>query len=279
MDYAETQRWYDGYRLGENLDIYNPRSVVSAMLNHRFDNYWSQTETFEALKIYIEMNYEGLKDTIIAMMAGDKKQIDVRNFTNDMTTFHGYEDILTLLIHLGYLGYDFDTKEVFIPNSEVSDEYVSAIKAAGWNEVVKAVSASAKLLKFTWEKQEEKVAAGIEPAHLETSHLQYNDENALSYTIDLAYYSARQYYTVVREMPSGNGFADLVFLPRKNHLDKPAMIVELKWDQSAAGAIEQMKQKNYMKALEDYHGNLLLVGINYNKKSRKHKCTIEQWKR
>lgn len=186
MDYEETKQWYDGYHLGNGLDIYSPRSVVSAMLNRRFDNYWNQTETSEALKIYIEMNFDGLKDTVIAMMAGAKKKIDIRNFTNDMTTFHGYEDVLTLLVHLGYLGYDFNAKEVFIPNSEVMDEYVSAVKAAGWSEVIRSVQASEDLLRATWLMDEQAVARGIQDAHLETSHLQYNDENALSYNIDLA---------------------------------------------------------------------------------------------
>ena len=275
MDYEETKKWYDGYHFGRGLDIYNPRSVVNAMLNRRFDNYWNQTETFEALRVYIDMNYEGLKDTVIAMIAGAREKIDIHNFTNDMTTFHGYEDVLTLLVHLGYLGYDFDKKEVFIPNSEVSDEYISAVKAAGWEEVIRSVQSSKKLLKATWNMDEQAVAEGIEKMHLETSHLQYNDENALSYTIDLAYYSAREYYTITREMPSGNGFADLVFLPRKNHMDKPAIVVELKWNKSAEGAIYQIKQKSYVAALEAYEGNVLLVGVNYNKKNRKHECRIE----
>ncbi len=277
MDYEETKRWYDGYHLGKGLDIYSPRSVVSAMLNRRFDNYWNQTETFEALKLYIEMNFDGLKDTVIAMIAGARQKIDIRNFTNDMTTFHSYEDVLTLLIHLGYLGYDFDEKEVFIPNSEVADEYVSVVKAAGWEEVIRSVQVSEALLKATWLMDEKAVAAGIQEAHFETSHLQYNDENALSYTIDLAYYSARQYYTVIREMPSGKGFADLVFLPRKNHGDKPAMVVELKWNKSAKGAVGQVHEKEYGKALEAYRGNILLVGIDYSKKSKKHTCKIEKY--
>ena len=276
MDYEEAEQWYDGYHLGKGLDIYSPRSVVRAMLNRRFDNYWNQTETFEALKIYIEMNFDGLKETVIAMMAGVKKKIDIRSFTNDMTTFHGYEDVLALLVHLGYLGYDFDGKEVFIPNSEVMDEYLSAVKAAGWDEVIRSVQVSEELLKATWLMDAQAVARGVQEAHLETSHLQYHDENALSYTIDLAYYSARRYYTVIREMPSGNGFADLVFLPRKNHTDKPAMVVELKWNQSAEGAVSQIKRQEYGKALETYHGKVLLVGINYTKKSKKHTCKIEK---
>ncbi|MDO4299657.1 MAG: AAA family ATPase [Lachnospiraceae bacterium] len=276
MDYEEIKRWYDGYHFGKDYDVYSPRSVVSAMLSGKYDNYWNQTETFEALKIYIEMNFEGLKDAVIEMLAGGKKKIDIRHFTNDMTTFHGYEDVLTLLVHLGYLGYDFERKEVSIPNSEIADEYVTAVKAAGWGEIVKSVQESAALLQATWEMREDVVAEKIAEAHLETAHLQYNDENALSYTIDLAYYSARQFYTLIREFPTGKGFADIVFLPRKKYADKPAIIVELKWDESADGAIRQIEKKEYIQALKEYSGNLLLVGVNYNKKSRKHECRITE---
>lgn len=134
------------------------------------------------------------------------------------------------------------------------------------------------LLKKTWEKDAETVAEMIEAVHLETSHLQYNDENVLSYTLSLAYYSAKQFYTIVREMPTGKGYADLVFPPRKNHLDKPALLAEQKWDKSAEGAIGQIKKKRYVKALEAYKGNILLVGINYSKKTRKHECKIESYK-
>lgn len=277
MDYEEAKRWYDGYHFGNGIDIYSPRSVVNAMLNRQFDNYWNQTETFEALKLYIEMNFDGLKDTVIAMIAGARQKIDIHNFTNDMTTFHNYEDVLTLLVHLGYLGYDFQKKEVYIPNSEIADEYLSAVKAAGWDEVICSIKASEALLKAAWLMDEQTVAEGIQNAHLETSHLQYHDENALSYTIDLAYYCARQYYAIVREMPAGNGFADLVFLPRKNHAQKPAIVVELKWNQSAEGAVGQIRKKQYGKTLETFHGEVLLVGVNYDKKSRKHECKIEKY--
>jgi hypothetical protein len=275
MDFEETKRWYDGYQF-ENIEhIYSPRSVVEAMTSHCFDSYWNQTETFEALRDYIVLNYDGLKDTIIELLAGKRRKIDNSFFSNDMTTFKGVDDVLTLLIHLGYLGYDFSNKEVFIPNSEVASEFVTSIKDADWNEVVKALQNSEELLQATWNQDTTAVAEGLEQAHFETSILKYNDENSLACVISLAYYSARTYYTQVRELPTGKGFADLVFLPRKNHLDKPAIVVELKWDKSAKGAIAQIKDKNYVKALEDYQGNLLLVGVNYDVKSKKHECEIE----
>jgi hypothetical protein len=275
MDFEETRRWYDGYQF-ENIEhIYSPRSVVASMTSHCFDSYWNQTETFEALREYIVMNYDGLKDTIIELLAGNRREINSKKFNNDMTTFQSADDVLTLLIHLGYLGYDFSTKEVFIPNFEVASEFYNAIESSDWKEVIKAVKNSEALLKATWNQDAQAVAEAIEEAHFETSILKYNDENSLSCVISLAYYSARIYYTQVRELPTGKGFADIVFLPRKNHLDKPALVVELKWDRSAEGAIAQIQEKKYVKALEEYHGNVLLVGVNYDVKTKKHACEIE----
>ncbi|MFP3154389.1 ATP-binding protein [Lachnospiraceae bacterium ZAX-1] len=274
-DFDEAKRWYDGYQFVDAPSVYSPRSVVTAMLSGNFNDYWNQTETFEALKIYIEMNFDGLKDTVVALLAGERKKINIGKFSNDMATFINYNDVLALLIHLGYLGYDFETSEVFIPNKEITDEYVNAIEGAGWTEVIDAITVSDELLQATWNQEENIVAAAIQKAHMETSHLTYSDENALSYTVSLAYYSARQYYTIIRELPSGKGFADLVFLPRRAHTDKPTMIVELKWNQSAKGAISQIKNREYVDALKEYKGSLLLVGVNYDKKSKEHRCQIE----
>ena len=244
---SELKEWYDGYHFEKARSIYSPRSVVTAILTGICDSYWNRTETFEALRFYIDMNFEGLKD-----------------------------DVLTLLIHLGYLGYDFSYKEVFIPNSEVRGEYINAVAASQWGEVSKALKNSSDTLQAIWQKYPEKVAEGIEQAHFETAHIQYNDENALSYTISLALYAARNFYTVYRELPTGKGLADMVFLPRRQFPDKPALVVELKWNHSAEGALAQIKEKQYCKSLEDYRGNILLVGVNYDKVTREHTCVIEE---
>jgi len=279
MDFSETARWYDGYSFRRISHIYSPKSVVDAMLNEEFDSFWTQTETYEALKIYIEMNFDGLKDAVIQMLAGNPVKINTATFENDMTTFRSRDDVFTLLVHLGYLAYDIEQEEVFIPNYEVSREFLNAVQGAGWDPVMKAIRESGELLQATWNGDGAAVADALEQAHYETSILAYNDENALACVVSLAYYSARTYYTCVRELPTGKGFADLVYLPRRNHPDKPAMIVELKWDQTASGAIAQIKEKNYGKALEEYSGSLLLVAVNYNKKEKKHECLIEKvWK-
>lgn len=277
MDFAETQQWYNGYCFDESLYIYSPKSVVDAMRRRKFNSYWTKTETYEALKIYVDMNYDGLKDAIVMMLSGGRCKIDTGTFQNDMTTFSGKDDVLTLLIHLGYLGYNAECEETFIPNEEVHAEFVRAVKKSGWAEIIKSISASEDLLHATWRNDEESVARGIDAVHMETtSILSYNNENSLSCVISLAYYSARTYYSIIREMPAGLGFADIVFLPYKKFSDKPAMILELKWDESAGGAIKQIKTKQYIKALQNYKGTVLLVGINYNKVSKKHQCVIEK---
>ena len=281
--FDETQAWYDGYDLvmfdgtvQKTYAMYSPKSVVEAMLSGVYDNYWNQTESYEALKVYIQMNYDGLKEAIVRMLAGDRVQINTGTFSNDMTTFETKDDVLTLLVHLGYLSYHWPDKTVTIPNKEVSQEYVNAISTMAWNEVLRSIENSRKLLQALWEQDEKAVAEGIDQAHGEISVLQYNNENSLSCTIALAFYFAREYYHVIRELPTGKGFADICLIPRKKYAQKPAAIIELKWDKSAEGAIAQIKEKNYPEALEDYHGNLLLAGINYDKKNRKHTCKIEK---
>ncbi len=275
MSFEETKRWYDGYDL-KGLSVYNPRSVVMAMMSRDFDNYWTKTETYESLKKYIQINSFGLKEIVKRLIAGEHLPMNPDKFQNDMTTFNSADDVLTLLVHLGYLTFDFGTKTVWIPNSEVQREFINSIEDGGWEEVMKAIRISDELLTATLNCNEEKVAMIIEQVHREnTSILQYNNENSLSCVLSLAYYSAKKDYAMYRELPSGDGFADLVFVPRSN-CRASAFIVELKWDRSAETAIDQIKQKKYAECLKDYSGEILLVGINYNKDDKRHTCKIEK---
>lgn len=277
MDFEEAARWYDGYSFHRVSHVYSPNSVVKAMLRGEYSNYWTSTVAYESLKGYISMNFDGLKDAVIQMLAGGRCRVRIDTYENDMTSFRNKDDVLTMLIHLGYLAYDSRRKEVYIPNEEVKEAFGQAVEATDWTNVIQAIRQSDRLLQATWDKDEEKVAAGIDAVHeANTSILKYNDENALSCVITLAYYNAANDYTLVREMPAGRGYADIVFLPRK-YSDRPAMIVELKYDRSAEGAIHQIEEKNYVKALEEYKGNVLLVGINYDKETKKHSCVIREW--
>ena len=276
MNLSEMKDWYDGYHFARAASIYSPKSVIEAVSSGICDSYWNQTETFEALRMYIDLNFEGLKDDVLSMIAGENVFINTGSFSNDMTTFHSADDVLTLLIHLGYLGYDFYQKCVYIPNNEIRNEFVNAVSVSEWGDISQALKKSSDTLNAIWQNRPEQAALGIEQAHFETSHLQYNDENALSYTISLALYAARNFYSVYREFPTGKGFADMVYLPKRRFPDKPALVIELKWDQSAQGAIAQIHEKEYCQSLSDYQGNVLLVGINYDEKTKKHQCEIEQ---
>ena len=279
MDFGECCAWYDGYSFTNCQHVFSPKSVVEAMLRREYDDYWTKTETYEALKVYIDLNEGGLRDAIVKMMAGGRQKINTLTFQNDMTTFTSADDVMTLLVHLGYLGYDRREEVVFIPNNEILREYIAATKhGEEWSIISHTLRASDDLLAAVFEKDAAAVAAGVEKAHLETSQIQYNDENALSYTLSLAFYSARRFYNIVRELPAGKGFADLAFLPRPQHAEKPALVIELKWDRAEQTAIRQIKEKDYAGALAGYAGEVLLVGVSYDKKTRQHEAVIEEWR-
>ena len=273
-DFSEVKRWYDGYTVnGES--IYNPKSVVEALTRGIFKNYWTSTENYEALEEFIFRNDDGLRDTVIKLLAGEKKKIDPSTFTNDMVTFNSQDDVLTLLVHLGYLTFDSETNEVAIPNYEVSEQFASTIRNKDWAEVSKSLKVSDDLLQATLNCDAEKVAKLISDSHSEnTSILQYNDENSLACVLSIAYYSARKDYILHRELPTGKGFADLVFIPRIGRT-LPALIIELKKGHSAEDAIQQIKDNNYLHKVSEHSSEIILVGINYDEK-KGHTCIIEK---
>ncbi len=273
-DFNEVKRWYDGYTV-DGESIYNPKSVVEALTRGTFRNYWTSTENYEALEEFIFRNDDGLRDTIIKLIAGEKKKIDPSTFTNDMVTFNSQDDVLTLLVHLGYLTFDSETNEVAIPNYEVSEQFASTIRNKDWAEVSKSLKVSDDLLQATLSCDSAKAAKLISDSHSEnTSILQYNDENSLACVLSIAYYSARKDYILHRELPTGKGFADLVFIPRPGR-QLPSLIIELKKGRSAEEAIQQIKNNDYISKVSEYSSEIILVGINYDEK-KGHTCIIEK---
>lgn len=303
-DYDRIREWYDGYEVSDIIPpdpeyrklketgiwpvdrryaLYSPLSVVEAITTGVIKDYWNKTETYEALADYIRMDYDGLKDAVALLMDGGRLRIDPSTYQNDMTTFHSRDDILSLLIHLGYLGFDDENSEVFIPNREILDEFKTSTKDREWTEVFEAFSSSSELVQATWAKDAVKVAELLEKAHNRAGNKTYNDEAALSYAVQLAYYAARKYYTVMLELDSGKGAADVVYLPSPKYPNIPALVVELKYSKTAQGAIEQIRRQDYPDRLEHYKGNILLVGINYDRTIpnshpdfKHHTCVIEE---
>ena len=275
MDFMEMERWYDGYRIGGESHIFNPYSVMKAINEDYYQSYWSTTGAYDSVKTYIQMNFDGLKDDIIRMLAGDRVNVDTTEFANDIYVVKSKNDVLTVLIHLGYLAYDRDTWQCYIPNKEVADEMNNAIKATAWTGLANAINDSKNLLAATLSGNEQAVARGIDQAHDDhTSILAYNDENSLACVLSIAYIWAKNEYVIHREFATGKGYADLVMVPRRN-VSKPALVIELKYNHSADTAISQIKQKNYPSKLSEYTGNILLVGINYDKETKQHTCKIE----
>ena len=287
MDFDELVKWYDGYQIGRQPSMFNPNSVMQAIYNESCESYWASTGAYDAVAHYIQMNYEGLKDDIILMLAGGRCKVNPTKFQNDMSIVRSKDDVLTVLIHLGYLSYDWQKSECYIPNKEVSGEMVNAVEDNNWAGVVTALQASEQLLQDTLDGDEEAVARAIDAAHDEnTSILSYNNENSLACVLSIAYYAAKNNYIVHRELASGKGFADIVLIPRKN-VESPAIIIELKVNKDADAAIDQIKRKQYPAKVAQYTDcsatqetlgsskNLLLVGINYDRDTKQHTCHIE----
>ena len=277
MDFDEIEKWYDGYQIGDELSMFNPNSVMQAVDSGRCRSFWATTGAFDAVARYIQMNFEGLKDDIIRMLAGERCSVDPTGFQNDMSIIRSKNDVLTVLIHLGYLSYNWRKDECYIPNREVAGEMVNAVKATSWQNIADVLEASKQLLQSTLDGDEEAVARGVDAAHDEnTSILSYNNENSLACVLSIAYYYARNDYVMHRELASGKGFADIVLIPRKN-VDSPAIIVELKYRQDADAAIDQIKRKQYPAKVAEYTADLMLVGINYDRETKQHTCHIEHY--
>ena len=276
MDFEELEKWYDGYQIGNELSMFNPNSVIQAVSIGRCRSFWASTGAYDTVAEYIQMNYEGLKDDIISMLAGGRCKVDPTKFQNDMSVIRSKDDVLTVLIHLGYLSYNWCKDECWIPNREVSGEMVNAVKANNWKHVADALQKSERLLQSTLDGDCEAVARGIEVAHDDnTSILSYNDENSLACVLSIAYYYAKNDYVIHRELATGKGFADIVLIPRKN-VDSPAIVIELKVNKDADAALDQIQRKQYPSKVQDYANRLLLVGINYDRQTKQHHCRIER---
>lgn len=276
VDFKECRNWYDGYSQS-GYEIYNPESVVKCITNSYFDSYWGKTSTYKVISDRLKQNFKGTRDCVIRMLAGESVDVNVTSYMNTMDSFETRNDIFTYLIHLGYLAYDRDTKTCRIPNREIRQEWYNALETDDEYSVTNEIIEDSKeLLDETIGGNESAVAAALDKSHIHvTSNRSYNNEYALQSAIYLAYIYALNKYTVVKEMTTGLGFADVVFIPCVSNM--PAMVIELKHNKTAESGLEQIKNKQYFDSLEHYRGNILLIGINYDEETKKHDCRIEKW--
>lgn len=275
MDFAEFKKWYDGYSFGSEKSIYNPYSVMKALDRKSVRSYWRKTSAAEALITYVNLGGDELQEKIARLIAGESVTVYTEDFENDFETFKSDDDLLTLLIHLGYLSYDEQTSLVKIPNEEVHAEFSRILKKAKNKRLVELVRRSGQLFADTQAGNEEAVAAAIQAVRDSNyAPMFYNDEQALRYAVKFAYIVCEDRYTKIEELPSGRGVADIVYLPDPGER-LPALLIELKWNKCDDAAIGQIKEKHYPAVLEHYNGSLMLIGINYDEKTKVHSCKIE----
>ena len=285
MDMGELRRWYDGYELrwvdaatnGRMIArTYAPFSVMRACQHRQVGPYWTDSEAFGSLRFYIDMDFDGLQQSVVQALGGAAVPVRIGKFSNDMHDVASADDALTLLCHLGYLAYDASTHTARVPNEEVRAELRDAVEESRHDEVARIVRESDALLRATWDLDEQAVADALARAHDGgCAPTFYNDEQALRAVVKSAYIAAADHYATVEELPSGRGLADVVYLPR--HGDAaPALVVELKWDRSPEAAIAQVRDRDYPAVLRGWGGPVLLVGITYNRKTKAHVCRIEE---
>ena len=279
MDFEELEAWYDGYQIGDELSVFNPNSVMMALKSRRCRSFWGSTATFNVVSGYISRNFKGLKDDVICLLSGGRVKVNTTKFQNDLSVINNRDDVLTVLIHLGYLSFDWRRNECYVPNYEVKGELSNAVEETRWDIVTEALQRSEQLLDDTIAGDEQAVARALEMAHSDdTSILSYNNENSLACVISLAYYYAQNDYHVHREYASGKGYADLVLIPRRDD-GRPALIIELKKDKATQTGIDQIKERRYPQKVAEYTGDILLVAINYDTQTKQHSCHIERWKK
>ncbi len=275
MDFDRMQHAYDGYIVGKEKSIFNPNSVMLSVLYGNYDSYWSKSASYTSIEKYIHIDEENVKPKIEQLLNGEAIPIEVTSFRNDMKNVESSDDVFTLLAHLGYLSYNPENKSVMIPNTEVAGEFKHTISRSGWGWISRAMANSLTLLDRTISLDAEYVAKAFDNYRPEASSvLNINSEASMSAAIRMAYFAAGEDYRIIHELPTGKGFADMVFIP-VNRPSRPAVVVELKYDKAADSAIDQIKRKDYPKSLKGFSRRIILVGVNYNKKESKHEVKME----
>lgn len=277
MSLAEMRRWYDGYAFHDIGHVFCPNSVMNAVENGAFRSYWTQSEASSSLLYYLELNFDGLRDAVVSMLSGGRCFVEPQAFQNDMTSMRSRDDVLTLLVHLGYLGYDEEDQTVFIPNEEIRLEFMRSVKNSPRQEFLRFVQLSDAVLEATLRRQEADLASLIGKVHGEQGALRfYNNEQSLRAVVRAAYMTSVDRYRRIEEDEGGKGFIDMLFVPRKDNLD-PALLVELKWDQLPEKALKQIRERDYAQGLKKYgyYGEVLLIAVSYDPRTKQHTCRIE----
>ena len=282
VSHQDLKEWYKGYKI-KGIDIYNPNSVVSSISDGICQSYWSGTSSNEEVVNLINMNFDGIKDDIIHLIEGSAIQFSCITFQNDMVSIKTKDDIFSLLVCLGYLGCVDDGDGyhlVYVPNKEIRTALSSIVKSQPWFNSIPIIERSQSLFEAITTLDANKTAEIITEIHNSpnVSLLTYNREESMVFCLisGLMWCTERD-YECYRELQSGKGSADLIYVPKRN-INLPILLIEFKYGQSADEAINQIKEKEYFRRYidTDYPNDILLIGINYNPKTKEHQCMIEK---
>ena len=303
----QLKEWYEGYRFAVNdaddnankadgnsndnrgkyrlIDVYNPNSVCKAVSRNRCSNYWSSTSSNEEVIRLINMNFDGIKDDILSMIAGGFVSFNFSSFQNDMVSLTKKDQIFSLLVCLGYLGCSGQPvsgteRYAYVPNREIRETLIDIVREQPWYNAMPVIARSERLFQAIRSRDAANTAEIVGSIHNSSyvSVIGYNREEALVFClISGLMWCAESSYDSFRELPAGKGFADLVFVP-KIRTDLPIMIVEFKRDSSAETALKQIKEQDYAGRYrkDGDEREVLLIGLSYNSGTREHECLIER---
>lgn len=273
------KNWYDGYHTKNGERLYNPRSVVLSLSNNNLGNYWTSSGPYDEIFYYIRNNVDAVRDDLALMAAGNRVPARVWEYAATSQELKTKEEILSAMVVYGFLSYE--NGMVSIPNRELMNQFADVLKKeSSLGYVYRLARASEKMLRATLAGDTDMMEQVLESVHdAESPILSYNHETELSAVINLVYLSARDRYRVEREEKAGKGFVDFMFYPEVPPASE-GIILELKVNHSPEEAIAQIKEKNYALRFAEGSGEkrihrVLLVGIGYDKKTKKHHCKVE----
>ena len=281
VSFGQMKSWYNGYSLhttdGKEISVYNPNSVMRASDRGVFESYWGQSSAVYGALDYINLDFDGLGEAAERLTAGLEISFETRSFKNDLTSFESADDVLTLLTHFGYITYDPEKREGRIPNHEILEEFGGMIHRVSHKETMRRLKESEQLLADIIAGNADEVAENIRQVHRkESTPLWYNDEQALRAVVKLAFFTYRDHYIKLEELPSGTGYVDMAYIP-KRYDPVPPLIIELKAGGTPEEALAQIRSRNYASSIEGLGERPLLIAITYDKedKTKPHHCLIE----
>lgn len=274
--------WYDGYHTAAACRLYNPRSVVYALINNQLRNYWTSSGPYDEIFYYIRNNVQDIRDDLALMISGKGIEANVEEYAATAPELNTKDQIYSAMVVYGLLTYEDVTGEVSIPNKELMSQFEQMLltnESLGY--VHRLACESVRMVKATLAGDTKTMGEILQYAHnTESPIFSYNSEIELSAVVNLVYLSARDKYRVEREDRAGKGYVDFIFYPERRGTD--AIILELKIDRDPEEAIRQIKEKGYVQRLKGklgespkYTGRILIVGISYSRKSKEHRCKVE----